>query len=176
MNNVFPVKTSQAIFLGVVFSIGAILSGFTMGAVFGAAEDVVKNKLEVSASNVFETVYKSDADVKASVIKKSWEYLKRAHMHWGAIGSASLSCILALVLFCRPGMGVNITALMFGAGALIYPLFWFLAGIYAPSLGSTGAAKKMLEWMALPGAGFCLLGAVGTLFCLIRSRFSRSDA
>lgn len=172
----FPFRTSGFVFLAAIFSVGAIFLGFGMGAVFGAAEDGVKKKLEASAAAVFETIYKSDAAAKDAVLKKSWDYLKRAHMHWGAIGSASLSCVLALVLFCRPGRCVNAAALLLGLGALVYPLFWLLAGLNAPGLGGTGAAKKMFEWVGLPGSIACLSGVLGTFVCLIQSRFSRSDS
>lgn len=170
------VRESGAVFLGVVFSVSAILLGFGMGAVFGGAEDKLKKNLNVSADAVFETVYARDAAAKEAVVKKAWDYFKRAHMHWGAIGSASLSCIAVLILLCRPGVSVNAVAVLLGAGALIYPLFWLLAGIYAPALGSTGAAKKMFEWLGIPGSMACILGVLGTLFCLFRSRFSRSES
>jgi len=171
----FPIKPSAFIFWAAIFSVAAIFLGFGMGAIFGAAEEKLKKNLDVSASVVFETVYKNDATAKDAVVKKSWDYFKRAHMHWGAIGSAGLGCIIILTLFCRACFSVNVSALLLGLGALIYPLFWLLAGIYAPSLGSTGAAKEMFKWIGLPGSVFCISGAAGTLFCLIRSQFLNFD-
>ncbi len=170
------IKLNACTFGAVFLSVVAIALGFLMGGVFGAAEDSIKAHLENEAVAVFETVYKSDAVKKEATVKKSWDYLKRAHMHWGAIGSASLSCVLALVIFCRPGRGVNAAVLLLGFGALVYPLFWLLAGWNAPELGSTGAAKKMFEWVGLPGSIACLSGVLGTIVCLVRSRLSRSDS
>ena len=37
-----------------------------------------------------------------------------------------------------------------GLGSLGYSMFWMLAGMRAPGLGSTGAAKESLEWLAVP--------------------------
>lgn len=169
-------KLNGWIFWGAFLCVAAIALGFLMGCVFGAAEDKIKASLENKATAVFETVYQNDAAKKETTVKKSWDYFKRAHMHWGAIGSAGLSCVIVLVLFCRPGFCVNSTALLLGLGAIVYPLFWLLAGIYAPELGSTGAAKKMFEWIGLPGSIACLSGVFGTLVCLVKSRLSRSDS
>jgi len=176
MKDNFLRKIPNAVFFGVILSVGAILLGFGMGAIFGCAEDEIKNGIERSASSVLETVYKSDAAAKDAVVKKSWDYFKRAHMHWGAIGSANLSCIIILILLCRQSFSVKAVAVLLGFGALIYPVYWLLAGIYAPSMGSTGAAKKMLEWLGMPSSAACLLGVVGTFFCLIRNHFFKSEA
>lgn len=171
-----PIKLNGCGFFGVLLCVVAIALGFLMGCIFGAAEDKIKVSLESKATAVFEAVYQSDAVKKETTVKKSWDYFKRAHMHWGAIGSAGLSCVLVLVLFCKPGFCVNSTSLLIGLGAVIYPLFWLLAGTYAPELGSTGAAKKMFEWVGLPGSIACLSGVLGTLVCLIKTRFLPSES
>jgi len=59
--------------------------------------------------------------------------------------------------------------LSLGAGALLYSLFWLFAGFTAPSLGSTGAAKEALSFIAIPGAGLCLLGVVGTILSVLKA-------
>ncbi len=169
------IKLNGCTFLGVFLSVSAIALGFVMGGIFGAAEDKIKVSLENKAIAVFETIYQNDAAKKESTVKKSWDYLKRAHMHWGAIGSAGLSCVIVLVLFCKPGFCVNSAALLLGLGAIVYPLFWLMAGLYAPELGGTGAAKKMFEGVGLLGAIACLSGILGALFCLIQSRLIRSE-
>lgn len=172
MRQSFAGEISTSFFLAIVFAILAIFLGFVLGGVFGAAEDSLKNGLNQSATEVLDSVYKSDVAAKDAVVKKSWEYFKRAHMHWGAIGSAALALILTLVLVCRPTKTARFCAVVLGSGALIYPSFWLLAGIYAPQMGGTGIAKEHFAWIGTPGAAFCILGVAGTLFCLVRDRFT----
>lgn len=157
---------------GACLSLAAIIFGFGIGGAFGAAEDAIKGRLESSGAAVLETVYKGDAAAKDAVVKKSWQYLNRAHLHAGALGTASLASIATLILLCPPGLAAQASALAFGAGALLYSGFWMLAGFAAPGLGSTGAAKESLSFIAIPGAGLCLLGACGTLFCVAKSRLA----
>ncbi len=104
-------------------------------------------------------------------MKKSWVYLKRAHLHGGAIGAAALGAISVLILLCPLGLVARLSALALGAGALVYAVFWLLAGLTAPGVGSTGAAKEALSYLALPGAGLCLLGLIGTIVSVVKASF-----
>ena len=83
---------------GAILALFSILFGFLLGGSFGAAEDSIKARLRASADEVFEIVYEGDAARRDAVVNKSWAYLKRAHLHGGAIGSAALSSIVLLGL------------------------------------------------------------------------------
>jgi limonene-1,2-epoxide hydrolase len=87
-------------------------------------------------------VYGGDVEKKDAVLARSWTYLQRAHLHGGAIGTAALASILALALVCRAGMLANLSALAFGLGAILYPLFWLMAAFRAPELGGTGRPRS----------------------------------
>lgn len=156
---------------GAVLSLVSILFGFSLGGAFGAVEDSLKARLAASGNAALETVYKGDAAAKDAVVRKSWDYLIRAHLHAGAIGTASLASIATMVLLCPLTLPAQVSAVAFGSGALVYSGFWLLAGFMAPGMGSTGAAKKALEVVAIPGAGLVLLGAFGTLFCVAKAAF-----
>ena len=39
----------------------------------------------------------------------------------------------------------------------------------APGLGSTGAAKESLEWLALPSSALCIIGLVGVIVAVVKS-------
>ncbi len=158
---------------GAILALLAILFGFGLGAAFGAAEDSVKGRLRASADAVFDTVYAGDAQKRDAVVKKSWSYMKRAHLHGGAVGATALAAILLLASIGNPGLLERGVAIAFGAGALLYGLFWMLAAFKAPTLGSTGAAKEALGFIAIPGAGLCLLGVLGTLLAAIRALISK---
>lgn len=168
-----PEAVPRPVALGAVFALLSVLFGFALGGAFGAKEEALKGRLESSGQAALESVYKGDAAAKDAVVKKSWQYLLRAHLHGGAIGAAALGAIATLVLLCRLDFLAQASALCFGLGGLVYALFWLLAGFAAPGLGGTGAAKQALELVAVPGAGLSMLGAAGTLVCVVRDALIR---
>lgn len=155
---------------GAALALSAVLFGFVLGGIFGFKEDAVKGRLEASGTAMVATVYNGDVAAKDAVVAKSWEYLLRAHMHGGGIGAAALGAIAAIVLLTGMGTVARLSALSIGAGALLYAIFWMWAGFKAPGLGSTGAAKEALSFIAVPGAGLALLGAAGSLFAVLFDR------
>ncbi len=158
---------------GIILSLLSIGLGFVLGGLFGVAEGAIKNHLRSSAEVVLDTVYDGDTNKLDAVVSKSWTYMKRAHLHGGAIGAAALASILLLGLFGNPGWLERISGAAFGAGALVYSGFWLAAGLSAPSVGSTGEAKEALGFIAIPGAGLCLLGIGGTILSVVKSLFVR---
>ena len=78
---------------------------------------------------------------------------------------------LLLALLGPPDRLARASGLRFGAGALAYAAFWLLAGLWAPGLGGTGAAKQALAWLAIPGSGACVLGLAGTAVCFMKHAF-----
>ncbi len=162
--------------VGICLALSSILFGFGLGGAFGDVEDSIKKRLDDSGTSVLETAYRGDVAAKDAVVKKSFDYLVRAHLHGGAIGTAALASSLLLILLTRLDLAAQLSSLSFGAGALLYALFWFLAAFAAPGLGSTGAAKKSLEFVAVPGAGLAILGLCGTFFCLLRERLAPPPA
>lgn len=165
-----PAFVPSQIRAGAILALCAILFGFILGGLFGFKEDAIKGRLEASGSAVVATVYQGDVAAKDAVVAKSWEYLLRAHMHGGGIGAAALGAIAAIVLLTGMGTVARWSALFMGAGALIYAIFWLWAGFKAPGLGSTGAAKEALRFIAIPGAGLALMGAAGSLISVIFDR------
>lgn len=155
---------------GILLSLTAILLGFVLGGAFGGIEPTIKGRLAASADAVMTTAYGGDVVARDAVLAKSWTYLQRAHLHGGSIGTAALAAIAILLLTTRVGRIAQFSAVAFGAGALIYATFWLVTGFSAPGMGSTGAAKKAFEWIAIPGAGLAILGAVGTMIAVWRDR------
>ena len=147
--------------LGVLLAFLGVLFGFGMGGVFGAFEEPLEAGLREDAEAVTATVYAGDTAKVKEVLDKSWAYYKRAHLHGGAMGAAALAATLCIALVGGGPRRMRwFAAVSMGAGALGYPFYWLLAGARAPGLGSTGAAKQSLEWLALPTAGLALLGLV----------------
>ena len=166
----------KSIAAAVCLSLLAIFFGFALGGAFGAIEGPIKKRLADSGTAVLQSVYKGDIAAKDAVVKKSWEYLQRAHIHGGAIVTAALASIATLILLSRLGLVAQLSALAFGSGALLYSLFWLLAGFMAPGMGSTGAAKEFLSFIAIPGAGLSIVGLSGTIYSVIKSCFFKSEA
>ena len=154
---------------GLVLAVSAVLFGFTMGGLFGLNEHLIKDRLTASEAAVTATVYHGDAAAAEPVIAKSWAYMQRAHLHGGAIGTAALGMILVLLLIGTAPRALRVLGVALGGGALGYSVFWMWAGFIAPGLGSTGAAKESLRWLAMPSAGALMLATAGVAFLCIRA-------
>ena len=67
----------------------------------------------------------------------------------------------------------KMTALLLGAGALGYSLFWLLAAYRAPGLGSTELARESLRWLAMPTSIFCVVGVCLALGLVFRTLYRK---
>jgi multisubunit Na+/H+ antiporter MnhB subunit len=166
----------RAMRVGIVFALLALLYSFVLGLVFGAAEDKMKQRLADSASRVSATVYQEDAVLMKSVLDKSWAYMKRAHLHAGSMGAIAL--VLSLLLaHCHVAPRISAcTSAALGLGALGYSIYWMWAGFRAPGLGSTGAARESLDWLAIPTSGAFTLAAVAVLVFFLRWTWKPAEA
>ena len=164
---------------GLILSILTILFGFGLGIAFGLAEDSIKDHFKARAQAAEATAYTladgSFDQTRFSVVTaQSWFYIKRAHLHANGIGTAALAMCLLLSLATRTRPSFRaIAAFLLGIGALGYALFWLLAALKAPTLGSTHEAKEALKWLAMPTSGAAVTGAVLTFLFLLRTAFCR---
>ena len=136
---------------------------------FGAKEEALKGRLKANADAVLATVYGGDEANAKAVTNKSWSYMKRAHLHWGVLGASSLAMILLLAQTGPSTASRRVIGILLGAGSCMYGLFWMWAALRAPGLGSTGAAKESLEWLAIPGAGALLIGLLATMVLTLKT-------
>ncbi len=162
-----PSISVQHLRVGLLLSAIAVLLGFVMGAVFGVAEDGIKAGLLADAQGAA-----AEADVRP-LADKSFSYLKRAHMHWGGIGTATLALTLLVALAGSPGRAAHWASSASGLGALTYPGAWLAAGFLAPGRGSTSAAKKLLEpWFTL-SAALVLVGSIALVVLFAMTVFRK---
>ena len=162
---------------GLLLAVVTILFGYSLGGAFGGIEDTSQAGLRSSADAVRDTVYQGDDAKVQAVVGKSWTYLKRAHMHAGGIGTASLGLILLLGALRRPSPVVRASiAWALGLGALGYSSFWLIAGKLAPGLGGTGQAKEALTFLAFPSAGLLLLGVFAVVVATAIEFFAPAPA
>jgi hypothetical protein len=138
---------------GLLCAVATLLFGYAMGVVFGLNEDLIKSRLSDAAAAVSATVYHGDPAAAKAVLDKSWVYMQRAHLHAGGLGAAALGLTLLVILLHTSFWRTRLISLGLGAGSLGYSIFWLWAGFRAPALGSTGAAKESLAWLAIPASG-----------------------
>jgi hypothetical protein len=162
---------------GLVLGLLAILYGWGLGVVFGVGEDWIREGFLADAeANRSLYVQKAGSEEGATaainrIDESSWRYLLRAHLHAGGIGGVAIGGSLVLsLLFVRDGFKTA-ASLLLGIGAIGYPPFWMLAALRAPGLGSTGAAKESLGWLAIPSAAALVAGGVLTLVLVVGDLF-----
>ncbi len=170
MDNLAPNALAPHAF-GIVLSLLSIVWGFALGGLMGAMDSDAKDMLRQRANRVLATVYGGDEQKRETVVSKAWKYCIRAHIHGGSIGTAALAAILLLAQLGEAGWLERASSLAFGAGALIYSIYWLVAGIRTVDMGSPKAAKHSLGFIAIPGAGLALLGLFGTLVATVMRLF-----
>lgn len=155
---------------GVTVAMLAILFGGGLGVTFGCCEHEIKDHLRSSAKAVLEDKYQGKPERAKKVTDKAWVYFKRAHLHSQTMGVISIVfSLLAAGMRFRPKYQLGISVLS-GLGALGYGVFWLLAALLAPGMGSTGAAKEAIGIIAqLSGASFIIAGA--GLFAMLVYKF-----
>lgn len=166
----------RAASVGLILAICTLLFGQGMGIVFGLNEDAIKSQLKADAAEVQGTIYKGDEVASKAVVDKSWNYMQRAHLHAGGLGTSAIALIIVLCLIGVPRLPTTLISLALGAGGLGYSIFWMWAGFRAPGLGSTGAAKESLEWLAMPSSGGFVVATLAVLIVLLIWLFSNRDS
>ena len=151
---------------GVLVAMIAILFGGVMGLSFGCCEDTIKGVFKVDAEDALSEVYHGDQAKAEKVIKKSWVYMKRAHLHSQTMGVISIAFSLLVAWLNFPVFAQLVVSLLSSLGSLGYGVFWLVAGFLAPGMGSTGAAKESVALIAqASGGAFFVAGVI--LFGLI---------
>lgn len=160
---------------GLFLAVVTLLFGFFMGVVFGLNEDAIKSRLNASAAAVATAVYQDDAAAAKAVVDKSWAYMQRAHLHAGSLGAvAAILSVVLVMLRTGPRLAMTLSSAL-GAGSLGYSVFWMWAGFRAPGLGSTGAAKESLAWLAIPSSGMVVAATVAVAVLIARAYLSGGE-
>lgn len=159
--------------IGALLSLLTLLLGFGLGALFGLAEDTIKEGF-VEAAKL--TLADSAADLEQearSLTGRAWTYMKRSHLHANGLGTSSLAAILLMTLLAASDGLKKLTSLLLGVGAFGYSTFWLLAAQRTPVLGSTGAAKESLRWLAMPSTAFLVIGLLLVIWMVVSNFGSR---
>ena len=151
---------------GVLVAMMSILFGGSMGLSFGCCEDNIKGIFKGNAEKALSGVYGGDQAKAEEVVKKSWVYMKRAHLHSQTMGVISIAFSLLVAWLSFPAHAQMGISLLSGLGSLGYGIFWLLSGFLAPGMGSTGAAKESVALIAQASGGAFFVAGV-TLFGLL---------
>lgn len=145
---------------GILVAMMAILFGGALGISFGGWEGEIKGYLKSEAHSVSHEKYESQEEMN-KVIKKSWVYIKRAHLHSQTMGVIAIVFSLVAALFQINVFIQMAVSMLGGIGSLGYGFFWLLAGLLAPSMGGTHEAKEAVGVIAqISGASFIIAGSV----------------
>ncbi|AMW06143.1 hypothetical protein [Gemmatimonas phototrophica] len=157
----------RAVLPGLLLATLTLLLGFGLGVVFGLNEEAITSRLAATAAQAPPAVYHGDAAMVQSVLAKSWTYMQRSHLHAGALGTTAVALTVVVVLIGVRDTLARLVSVALGLGGLGYALFWVLAGARAPALGSTGAAKESLAWLAIPSSGLVVAGTLSVAVLLV---------
>lgn len=152
---------------GMALAILTLLFGQGMGIVFGLNEDIIKGRLAAATVETREAVYLNDDVAVKAVLDKSWNYMQRAHLHAGGMGTTAVALIILICLLPGSARAILPISIGLGAGGLGYSIFWMWAGFRAPALGSTGAAKESLRWLAMPSSGAFVVATISVFVLVI---------
>ena len=179
MGNSHAVIDLSPVRFGLLFGLLAILYGWGLGLVFGAYEHEWRQRFidDAERNRALYVAKTGSEEAATAAIKKidesAWTYSLRAHMHAGGIGSIAIGGSVLLSLLSVGRTWKLLASTLLGVGAIGYPLFWMLAGMRTPGLGSTGAAKESLQWLAIPSAGGLFVGGLITFGLVIADLFVR---
>lgn len=113
----------RAASLGLTLAILTIVFGQGMGIVFGLNEDVIKSRLQADATAVQGTIYNEDKVASKAVVDKSWNYMQRAHLHAGGMGTTAVVLIIVLCLVGASRLATALISMGLGAGGIGYSIF-----------------------------------------------------
>ncbi len=142
---------------GLALCVATILFSFVLGAWMGANEGFFKNDFKQTVKVNAEKVYGNDKAKMARAEERAWTYTKRAHMHAAGVGPIGLVLLAPLPFLAISARLQGMIALGYGLGAFGYPLGWLIAGYRIPALGTTGAAKASIAWLAEPAVGLLVV-------------------
>lgn len=148
--------TSKIPFL---IAILTLIGGVFISVLFGANEELFKNKIIEGLKKNEKINLIEDPAEKAEMLKseeeKNWRYYQRFHFHSTGIGAMVMGVLLFVSFLSAPEKLKITTSYLVAIGGFLYPYIWLFAAIYGPELGR-GAAKEK----------FAILGYMGGVFLL----------
>lgn len=135
----------------------------------GTAEESIREGWKAAGEGVLDTMWGGDPAQLEAMIGVAWTCLIRAHLHWGAIGAATVAMSFILLLVKVPDLYKNLSAIFMGLRAIIYPISWLYVANNLTLVGK--AAKNDIHWLASIGIGALMIGTAMVIVSLVYSYF-----
>jgi hypothetical protein len=150
------------------FAILGMVGGIFIAILFGANEDIFKNKIKDGLSRNDKIQSIADPAAKQAKIEKEmskdWRYYQRFHFHSTGIGTMNLALLTFLAFVGAPRKMKLTAAYLTSVGGFLYPFVWLFAAMYGPEMGRH-EAKEAFAFFGYMGGVFL----VGTLLILALS-------
>jgi len=149
--------------LGLVLSMLTLIIGISMGVLFGANEDGVKDYISEGIAS-----HQSLHDENSQ--SKIWRYAQRAHFHATGVAAFALVLILITGATSLTRSGKFAASTLIGIGSF-YPLSWFSMFLLSPSMGRDGAHHALaIELITMVSVGCLSIGILMVIYALLTSR------
>lgn len=153
-----------------------LICGVFISIIFGANEDLFKDKIKEGLSknekiNLIQDPAEKDAVLK-SESDKNWRYYQRFHFHATGIGAMVMGVLLFISFLSAPQQLKNISSYATAIGGFLYPFIWLFAAIYGPELGREVAKEKFAVFGYM--GGLFLIGLFLSLFMALKYPFKSS--
>ena len=164
---------------GVFFATLTLLFSYSLGMYYGIANDSIKAQRKATVK-VHAEDFKNNAKKMDGAIETSSKYMKRAHLHGGAIGAGTLALCLALGLFVKnifgfsEGFTNNIKTLLsiaLGLGGTLYSVYWLVVSYGVLEVADKHEVKEAYAWMVYLGAGPMYLATLATTILILLNCF-----
>lgn len=152
---------------GIALSGVAILLSFLAGMYMGTSEEAIREGWKAAAQPVMASMYNNDPAKLEQIISVAWTCFIRAHLHWGAIGAATLVMSSILTRTNVSNLYKQVASVFLGLGAIFYPISWLMVANNIAVLGKA-AGKASGHIYAVIGIGTVMVGTLmffGALIC-----------
>jgi hypothetical protein len=151
----------------------AILSltgGVFISILFGANEDIFKNKINQGLEKNLKIQSIVDSEQKNIKLKeeadKNWRYYQRYHFHATGIGAMMLGLLIFTSGLFAPIKLKLISQWLVSLGGFFYPFVWLFAALYGPEMGRS-EAKESFALFGYMG-GFFLMGSLLVVYMSLK--------
>ncbi len=155
--------------LPILLTLFAIIGGVFISILFGANEDLFKNRIQEGLNKNIKIQAIADTGEREAKIKseaeKNWRYYQRYHFHANGIASLTLAVIILLAFIEAKKSHLLLASYLVSVGGFLYPFVWLLAALYGPEMGRS-EAKEPFAIFGYMG-GVYLVGIVFSLYLAI---------
>jgi uncharacterized membrane protein len=153
--------------IGLVLSMLTLIFGISMGVLFGANEDGVKQYITDGIAT-----HQSLHDSKSE--SKIWRYAQRSHFHATGVGGFALVLVLITGLTTLSRNMKLVASTLIGIGSF-YSMAWFSMFLLSPSMGRDAAHHALITEVITYATVCCLSVGILMLMAGLVINFNRAE-